>query len=109
MKVKELKEKFDGKRRVIILCPGCRAAGIDAIHCLAVPSIHSFNEDFEKPTFSPSLMAPGTQVRCHSYVEDGMIRFLDDCTHPLKGQTVPLLDFELDAGREDCWVRSATE
>lgn len=27
---------------------------------------------------------------CHSFVEDGYIRFLDDCTHDLRGQTVRL-------------------
>lgn len=27
---------------------------------------------------------------CHSFVTDGNIQFLSDCTHPLAGQTVPL-------------------
>jgi hypothetical protein len=31
--------------------------------------------------------------RCHSLVTDGNIQFLDDCTHELKGKTVPLEDF----------------
>lgn len=30
---------------------------------------------------------------CHSFVTDGNIQFLDDCTHELKGKTVPLEDF----------------
>ena len=30
---------------------------------------------------------------CHSFVTDGKIRYLNDCTHHLKGQTVELLDF----------------
>jgi hypothetical protein len=29
---------------------------------------------------------------CHSYVTDGKIRFLDDCTHELAGKTVELED-----------------
>jgi hypothetical protein len=29
---------------------------------------------------------------CHSFIEVGNIRFLDDCTHALAGQTVPLPD-----------------
>lgn len=33
-------------------------------------------------------------TRCHSFVTDGQIQFLSDCTHELAGQTVPLLDFE---------------
>jgi len=27
---------------------------------------------------------------CHSFIHNGLIQFLDDCTHKLKGQTVPL-------------------
>lgn len=29
---------------------------------------------------------------CHSFVRDGKIQFLDDCTHALAGQTVDLPD-----------------
>lgn len=31
---------------------------------------------------------------CHSFVTDGRIRFLGDCTHALAGQTVDLPDWE---------------
>lgn len=34
--------------------------------------------------------APFQCIQCHSYVEDGNIRFLSDCSHSLAGQTVPL-------------------
>jgi hypothetical protein len=27
---------------------------------------------------------------CHSFVTDGRIQFLNDCTHPLAGQTVDI-------------------
>src|SRR5436309_254590 len=30
---------------------------------------------------------------CHSFVRDGLIEFLGDCTHPLAGRTVPLEPF----------------
>ena len=30
------------------------------------------------------------EVRCHSFVRNGSIEFLDDCTHALKGRTVPM-------------------
>lgn len=30
---------------------------------------------------------------CHSFVNDGRIQFLGDCTHALAGQTVPLATF----------------
>lgn len=30
---------------------------------------------------------------CHSFVRNGVIEFLSDCTHALKGQHVPLPDW----------------
>lgn len=48
----------------------------------------TFNGDFEKPTFSPSLFY--TRSGCHLFVENGMIRYLTDCHHTLAGQTIPL-------------------
>jgi hypothetical protein len=35
-------------------------------------------------------VAPGQPVVCHSFVTDGRIQFLEDCTHELAGQTVDL-------------------
>jgi hypothetical protein len=31
---------------------------------------------------------------CHSFITDGRIQFLGDCTHRLAGQTVPIPDWE---------------
>ncbi len=57
-----------------------------------------FNGDLDKPTFSPSIKVSWEQFCiekiCHSYVRDGMIWFLDDCTHDLAGQTVPLPEID---------------
>lgn len=77
------------------ICPGCREShGID--------SGWEFNGDFVRPTFSPSYLTwndPNPQAkegkfrtgwRCHSYIRDGQIQFLPDCTHDLAGQTVPI-------------------
>lgn len=60
------------------------------------PSSWSWNGDVDKPTLSPSILTIGSkhQPRCHSFVTDGKIRFLKDCTHELAGQTVDLLDVE---------------
>lgn len=30
---------------------------------------------------------------CHSFITNGQIQFLSDCTHELRGQTVPLPEF----------------
>lgn len=75
----------------------------------------AFNGNMDSPTFNPSLLVrTGTYVNpdmngvpegdrqwfqehsviCHSFIRDGKIQFLGDCTHHLKGQTVLLLNIE---------------
>ena len=70
-------------------CPGCK-------YDHSFDSRWSFNGDFEKPTFAPSLLVNGfdPKIRCHSFVCDGKIQFLSDCFHELAGQTVELPDYE---------------
>jgi hypothetical protein len=59
-----------------------------------------FNGDPAKPTFSPSILVhthwgpERRSVVCHSFVRDGRIEFLPDCTHALAGQTVDLPDVD---------------
>lgn len=94
-------------RRVHFRCPGC-----DDVHGVVVdaPDSWSWNGDLERPTFSPSVnvggvqwppeasfykpnhpdVAPGKSIVCHSFVTDGQIRFLGDCTHALANQSVDL-------------------
>lgn len=72
-----------------IECPACGCGhGFD--------SRWSFNGDYEKPTFSPSMLvnanSPQLGPRCHSFVTDGKIQFLSDCTHEYAGQTLDLPD-----------------
>lgn len=77
-------------------CPGCDLDPNDSgIH--APTDGWSFNGDHQRPTFSPSILvrwnAPDGEKICHSYVRDGRIQFLGDCTHALAGQTVDLPDW----------------
>lgn len=60
----------------------------------------SFNNDLENPTIQPSIMVKRSarlKDICHSYITNGKIKFLPDCTHSLKDQTVNLPDW----GREN--------
>lgn len=75
--------------RWMVICPACGFAHV-------FDSRWVFNGDPEKPTFSPSYLQyesqsdPGEMPRCHSFVRDGKIQFLSDCTHSMAGQTVDL-------------------
>lgn len=59
-----------------------------------------FNEDFDKPTFSPSVRHKGTygiqEVPwcCHYIITDGFINFCGDCTHELAGKSFELKDYK---------------
>jgi hypothetical protein len=82
-------------------CPGCRER-----HQIDTEK-WGFNGDYAKPTFTPSYLTwldPNPNVkpendptgkyrngmRCHSFIIDGEIQFLNDCTHKLAGKTVKL-------------------
>ncbi len=58
----------------------------------------SWNGDTEKPTLKPSIKSwtgdSTGDIICHTFVNDGMVQFLEDCTHELAGQTLPLLDVD---------------
>jgi hypothetical protein len=98
--------------RVLFFCPGCKE-----MHQVQVgdgPGPRwGFNGDFDRPTFTPSVRVGGHKLVhdktgkwtgewerdaagnpvpsvCHSFIRDGQIQFLSDCTHALAGQTVPL-------------------
>jgi len=75
--------------RVLFGCNGCDEwHGID-------PSRWTWNSNLDLPTFSPSVLVRyGDDRRCHSFVRDGQIQYLGDCTHALAGQTVDLPGIE---------------
>lgn len=76
-------------------CPGC--GRMQALP-IGAPQGWEWDGDVEKPTIKPSIKTwhdGSPPYCCHSFVEAGMIRFLNDCTHALRGQTVPLPDLPL--------------
>jgi hypothetical protein len=58
----------------------------------------SFNGNLDAPTFHPSLVVRWTRrelsVLCHSFIRDGRMQFLSDCTHEFAGRTVEIPDLE---------------
>jgi hypothetical protein len=70
-------------------CPAC-----DKKHAVSTgPGRWGWNGDAEKPTLTPSVKVTGggdPNYCCHSFVADGRIQFLGDCSHALAGQTVDL-------------------
>ncbi len=57
----------------------------------------SWNGDTEKPTIKPSILndfRPHDTLVCHTWITEGQVIFLDDCSHELRGQTLDLEDIE---------------
>jgi hypothetical protein len=75
-------------------CPGC-----NHLHRCPVSGSKAwgFNGDLEKPTLNPSVLVTWKSgdpdypdQRCHSFVRDGRIQFLSDCTHEHAGNTLDI-------------------
>lgn len=103
-------------------CPGCGESHWLTVGPSHVPGTNwGWNGDVEKPTITPSLLVrsghyvPGAGkahcwcnpapdgkewgfkcTHCHSFIENGQIRFLNDCSHELAGETVDMVPFPLD-------------
>lgn len=104
----------------MIWCEGCGSA--HAFHTeqtnRRLGAIWKFNGNMVAPTFTPSMLVKSghyvdgkrpcwcdyhkkpdakpdapTCFICHSFVTDGKMQFLSDCTHELAGQTVRLKPF----------------
>lgn len=78
-------------------CPGCQSGHHVAVkpHKAANGASWDFNGNLDSPTFQPSILATWdrtnkSSIVCHSFVVDGKIRFLSDCTHSLAGQIADL-------------------
>ena len=78
-------------------CPGCKSAHSLRVNAVAPYTGWDWNGSLESPTFSPSLLVTvkfGEEGKldhvCHSFIKEGKMQFLGDCTHDLKNKTVPL-------------------
>ncbi len=86
----------EGERWIAFHCPGCEGG-----HAIPVtgPRAWQWNGSLQSPTLMPSILVnrgstnPTVPV-CHSFVKEGLIQFLGDCTHALAGKTVALPDWD---------------
>lgn len=89
----------------LLWCPACEET-------VRITDKWGWNGNTERPTFTPSILltgvqwgvndsfykpkhnivAPGEKIVCHSFLTDGVWNFLNDCTHDMAGQQVPMVD-----------------
>jgi hypothetical protein len=94
-KIKKLTNQDGTLAHYYFWCPGCK-------HGHGFDERWKFNGDYDKPTFTPSLLVNAHlseeakknpyNKRCHLFMTDGKIRFLGDCEHELAGKTVEMED-----------------
>lgn len=97
-KLSRILERSD-YNKLMFECPGCRM-----YHAINVSDDTEprwvWNGDVEKPTFDPSILVcyplgnPSINHICHSFVVNGRIQFLNDCTHALAGLTVDIPELD---------------
>jgi hypothetical protein len=122
MRLEEL-HRTDGIRSMMFECPGCEMSHMVNVAGTGKP-VWGWNGSMDRPTFTPSVlvswdcMSEVGRARskvfrdqygrypdhtenpydehhvCHSFVTDGRIQFLGDCTHKLAGQTVDLPEID---------------
>lgn len=106
--LKKIDDHGEHYEALLFACPGCKEFGGSGLHMLCVnSSIHNpswlWNGSLEMPTLSPSILSRIGKDRehvCHSFLRDGVFEFLQDCTHSLAGQKVPMPDLPGWATRE---------
>jgi hypothetical protein len=107
MRAKPITRLFEGKNQIIgyeIFCLGCDHRHVVYTLKGFYRVAWGFNGDVNKPTFTPSLKCTTGSLAvkgyidppeipptcCHSFIRNGQMQYLKDCTHFLKGQTVNL-------------------
>jgi len=101
-KVTDGELQWDG---LVFVCPGCKLLweeGASGLHLLPVNSTTKtpqweWDGNLDAPTLSPSILTKHGGYPagvCHSFLKAGIFQYLDDCTHPLKGQFVPMVPLE---------------
>jgi hypothetical protein len=79
----------------LIFCPACECGHIfyNGKQRDKNRASWSFNGDCNRPTFQPSMLVHyGEDLKkvCHSFVTDGRILYLQDCTHEMAGKSIEL-------------------
>lgn len=87
------KVELDDVGKYLWWCPGCEI--FHFFQLAPQTPAWTWNNDFNKPTIQPSILVrsgneSGPTI-CHTFITDGKIQYLGDCTHKLAGQTVDMV------------------
>lgn len=106
----KVEDAVKGSPDYLFFCEGCKCDHGIWVNTHPNGSNWIFNNDVDHPTVSPSILITYPSFRnkdengvgiagteyihtCHSFITNGMIQFLSDCTHDFKNKTVDLIDY----------------
>lgn len=105
------RSSWAGGANLMHWCPGCEE--VHAIRIQGGPTTWTFDGDYQKPTFAPSILifvdddedehgnklpAPVRRTLCHYFIRLGRIEYCGDSPHKLSGQMVDLPDWPYAPG-----------
>lgn len=96
MKLEKVAKKHPNDFDYIYPCPGCGVShGIRTVK-EGVGPVWRLSGGVDNPSVKPSVKVTSRNAKgptcCHFFIENGHIRYLNDCTHDLAGQTVEMKD-----------------
>lgn len=76
-------------------CPACKA--LHPYYTVKLPDypVWWFDGNMDQPSFSPSLRMI-QENNCHLYVTGGVLAYCNDCKHELRGQNVPMVEWDVE-------------
>ena len=97
----KLRKVVDGDLKVlpeyVFWCPVCYAE--HGVNFEKEPRWILVRGGLERPTLNPSvrvrfMKTDGVAVNCHLKVEDGILKYQEDCSHHMRGQDVDMQDMD---------------
>jgi len=119
--IKTIKDRESIYKAIVVWCPGCERIDSDGIprgglHLLPISGDSGqrptwvWNQNLEKVTLEPSILTRGSTSVCHSFLRDGVWEFLNDSTHKLAGQKIPMVELpDWVGGRVDDFAQELAE
>lgn len=113
--VKDCDDNGHVYKALMFVCPGCQdpqelsdgtTYNPSGVHMLPFSgdagsrAMWQWDGNLEEPTLTPSILSSNGPYSdtgkplgiCHSFLIGGVFQFLDDCTHSMAGQSVPMPD-----------------
>lgn len=95
-KLSKISNSYNNQELYEFYCPACGNSHFVQLKKNVGVACWDWKGDIEKPTFAPSLKVKfninGIKKVCHFFFRNGIIEYLEDCTHSKAGKKVEMID-----------------